>query len=155
MDAAQPIVGEHPHPRIPQEGDDMAMTLGIGLVFVAVGLLFLGKAVADSRTRRRAQRSWPAVDGVVLAEDTDSLGSGTVALIGFTTVEGQPVRATVDSTVRTGFFRDGRTVRVHYDPEDPTRIVTHLHTGDSSALATATLGVVILALGVGALLVSL
>jgi hypothetical protein len=115
----------------------------VGLCFVALGAFFIDVGLEEWRLGE-ASRSWPTVEGRVLASEVATRATGSRGSGGPSTTttheiryeyeidgvrrEGRRVAYTVamgegDLRARAARYPAGRAVEVHVDPEDPDRAV--------------------------------
>lgn len=147
--------------------------VGVGVIFTAIGLIFLlvglgirGFSRRFSRRAARAQGTLVGFDahppGMVGANRWVSYGAGSGGMqyfptLEFTTADGTPVRATshFGSNPRRG--KVGDTVTVLYDPGNPQRVRLDTPTGRGTCLEVAfiLMGTALAALGIVILLASL
>lgn len=124
----------------------------IGVIFLLAAPLFLWSGIRDWTRRRQSKADWPRVLGMVVSDSVQHVG-GTTAEVEFTTLEGQVVRASVDSAVDVGFDATGRRVPVWYNPANPRQVVASVRRGDDSLLPSLVIGVVMIGAGLFVLLV--
>lgn len=126
--------------------------VGIALMPLLIGLIFVGVGIGMLRTQRRNRSRWVPTTGTVTRWDHTPISSmdiDTVSLpvVDFVTHDGRPIQASPSSAVDVGIYRTGHTVDIWYDPANPQRIAVGSTSSTLLPILLIVIGVVPLGIG--------